>query len=260
MDLSYGIGHNAAPLAEVLAEESRALAIRADELVSAAQRARADSDDTAGRCVTLAKMLKAHMQDVDKQREATKKPFLEGGRTVDAHYSKLLLPLSKAATDVVALLDTYRRKKEAEAAAERKKLEEEAAAQRKAAEEAEQARQAAEAKALASDSARASEKARREALEAETEAQRLAAAAAAKAAQAAATVAAPVASDFGKAHRRTFWKVEITDLTVALRHARKVNEAALRDCVLDIYQRQVKAGARELPGASVVEDSLTVVR
>lgn len=260
MELSYGPGHNAAPLAEVLAEDTAQLERRADELIDASSRAKAVDDDTAGRCVTLAKMLRAHAQDVDKARVAAKQPFLDGGRAVDSHYQRISGPLGLAQAGVIAHIDAYRRKQEAAAAEVRRKLEEEAQAQRRAAQAAEQARQEAEAKAAASDNARASAQARAAAMEAELDARRRLDAANELAAKAEATVAAPIASEHGKGSRRVVWKVEITDLTAALRHARKVNEAAMRECVQGIFERQVKAGARELPGASVVEDSATIIR
>ena len=72
---------------------------------------------------------------------------------------------------------------------------------------------------------------------------------------------APIASAYGpKASRRARFPVKITDLTKAIAHARRVNEPAIRAAVLTIFEAQVRAGVRTLPGAEVIEDSQTVVR
>ena len=198
---------------------------------------------------------------------------------------------------VRSALDEYRRKKEAEAEAERRRLEEEARKQREAAEAAERARREAEERerraaeeaqrrireaeeaAQRANSAAAREKAQREAAEARAAQEREAATARQRQMeaeleqrrrqeeanrldrQAAQIVAAPVTTAYGvKTGRRTVWVVKITDLTAALRHARKVNEASVQACVQTIFEAQVRAGVRSLPGADVVEDSSTTIR
>jgi flagellar biosynthesis GTPase FlhF len=194
---------------------------------------------------------------------------------------------------VVGLIDTYRREQEAKAAAERRRLEEEARKQREAAEAAERARREAEeraareaeeaarkiaqaeAAARAAGNAEAAAKAaqaraeeetrqaaaREASMRAEIEARQRQEQAEALERQAQAVTAAPIDSGFGpKASGRKTYTAEITDLTVALRHARKVDEAAIRTAVQGIYDRQVRAGVRELPGATVHESSSTVIR
>lgn len=292
-----GIGHNQPPLTELLAEETVALKSRADDLIASAGRAKVEDDETAGRATTLAKMLAEHSKAIDKAREERKAPFLEAGRTVDRHFGALKQPVDVAKGQVVALLDAYRRKKEAEAAAERRRLEEEARKAREAAEAAErerrrieeeaarQRREAEEAQrraeeearrqgdaAKAAEAARAREAAARQRAEEERKAdeERLAAEVEARrqreradelAKQAAETTAAPIASEYGqKAFAKKVFKARITDLTAAIRHCRKVDEAAIREAVQKIYDRQVRAGVRELPGADVTEDSATVIR
>ncbi|HEV2674104.1 MAG TPA: hypothetical protein VGV37_06140 [Aliidongia sp.] len=297
--ISPTIGHNsgAAPLSEMLTEETSGLAARSNELVAATERAKVSDADTAGRATTLAKMLKEHAKKIDETRKVRKEPFLEDGRTVDRHFQALAAPVVEAADRVVKMIDQFRREEEAKAAAERRRLEEEARRQREAAEAAERARIAAEAQAQRErdEAQRLMEKAQREAAASEDraareQAQREAAQAQAKidsenaaarqralqaeidnrnardaaeelVRQAQATTAAPIASDYGiKASGRKVFTAEIIDLTAAIRHARKIDEAAVRDAVQKIFDRQVRAGVRDLPGATVTESSTTVIR
>jgi hypothetical protein len=297
--LAPTIGHNsgAAPLSELLTEETIGLATRADELVAAAGRAAVTDADTAGRATTLAKMLKEHGKRIDETRVARKEPFLEDGRMVDRHFKSIAAPVTEAADKVVRLIDAFRREEEAKALAEQRRLAEEARKLREAAEASERARVAAEAQAQrerdeaqrkleqAQREAQANldragrEKADREAAEVRAAFDRENAAARERALQAeidrrkaqdqadelarqaAATTAAPIASDYGfKASGRKVFTAEIVDLTAAIRHARKVDEASVREAVQKIFDRQVKAGVRDLPGATVTESSTTVIR
>lgn len=240
------IGHNsgAAPLTEMLPEETIDLKSRADELVAAAGRAAVTDDETAGKAVTMAKMLKEHAKKIDDTRKTRKEPFLEDGRTVDRHFQALAEPVTKAVISVVALIDGYRRQKDAEAAAERRRIQDEAD---KAAREA----------------AAILEKAKEQPITVESEVayQTAQDRAAALTQQANATTAAPIASEYGfKAGARKIWKAEITDLTAAIKHARKIDPAAVEAAIQQIYDRQVRAGVRALPGAAVTEDSATVIR
>lgn len=241
------IGHNSneAPLAELLTEETEALRRRADELVAASGRAAVTDDESAAKGTLLCKMLKQHTGAIEDARKARKEPFLEAGRTVDAHFAALAKPVQTAAAAVLAMVDAYRRKVEAEAAAERRRIEDEA---RKAAAE-----------------ARAAEEAARQAgqmtIENEIAIQQQREQAASLVEQAKATTAAPIISDYGaKATGRTTWKAEITDLKAAIRHALKIDEPRVRAAIQDIYDRQARAGVRELPGATVEPVTTTVVR
>lgn len=194
---------------------------------------------------------------------------------------------------VAGLVDEYRREQERKAAAERARLEEEARQERLRAEAAARAQREAEERARrdaeeaarkireaeaeaarAGDKAKAEEaarlraeqeardaKAREDALKAEIAARAAQDAAEALERQAAATKAGPIDSGFGaKASGRTTWKATITDLTAALKHARKVDEARIRAAVQEVYDRQVKAGVRELPGADVIAETTTIYR
>lgn len=305
-----GIGHNFPPepvltLAETLAIETVALKARSDELLAVASEIKVTDDDTAGRATALIGMISACVKDVDAAREARKKPFLEGGRTVDAHFGAICLALNGPdakkrggkALQIAAAVDDHRRKVEAAAAAERKRLEDEAAAQRRKAEKAaEDLRLAEEAQRRAAAEAaervrKAEEEARqagdREAMEkaararAEAEAQRLrdekaatqrrldaeiaANAATLKAEtlerQADRTIAGPIDSGLGaKASARKVTKFEITDFPEALKHARKIDAAAIRAAVEDVIARQIRAKIRVFPGVRIFDDTTTQFR
>lgn len=101
--------HNAAPLAEVLVEETAPLAQRAAALTSAAGRAVVADDDTARR----ATLLIAQLRDCDTKLEAARKerkaPVLETGRTIDAHFNSIKGPLATARAAVTKLLDDWRK-------------------------------------------------------------------------------------------------------------------------------------------------------
>lgn len=296
-----GIGHNQPPLDELLRDETQALAQRTAELLAAVPRTVVTDRDSAEKATAFAGMIRSHAAKIEAAREERKRPFLEAGRTVDAHYQALRAPLigsdpkrlGGAAAEVVAKIDAFRREEQAKADAERRRLEEEARqarerqaaaerAQREAEErarreqqEAERKVREAEAAARAASDREAQEKAARERAEADAERQRQEAAAAqrrldaeiaaSQAAelerQAAAVKAAPIDSGYGvKAFGRKVCRVEITDLTAAIRHARKLNEAPIREAVQSIYDRQARAGVRDLPGATVTEDTATTIR
>lgn len=297
--------HNQPPLTELLVEETAALKARADELIGAAGRAIVKDEETAGRAALLAKMMIEHGKKIETAREERKKPFLDSGRTVDAHFILLRTPLCGAdpkklggeVARVVGLVDTFRRDQERKAAEERHRLEEEARKASEAAEAAARAQREAEERErrTAEESARkireaeeagrrsgnreAAEKAARERaerdaaqqreeaaatqrrLDAEMEQRRQTERAAELQRQADATKAATIDSGYGvKAVGRKVYKAEITDLTAAIRHCRKVDEASIKEAVQKIYDRQVRAGVRELPGATVTEDSATSIR
>jgi hypothetical protein len=307
LTLQPGIGHNSAPLEQLLPEETAELALTAKLLVENASQARVANEETAQKATVLAGKMKDHLATIDKARDERMRPFLTATRTVNAHFNAIAGTLATVdgkgkiiggpLFTVVGMVDEYRRKKEAEAAAERRRLEEEARRQREAAEAAERAqREAEERERLAAEAAvkrireaeeaarnatnlAEREKARREAAEAEATRQREEHAARQRQMeaeleqrrrteeadrlqrQAAATTASPITTAYGiKASRRTVWKVTITDMTAAIRHARKVNEAAVLTCVQTIFDAQVRAGVRSLPGAEITEDSSTAIR
>lgn len=303
----HGIGGNNPPLDEVLVVETEAMLSRAKDLAAGVGRATVIDEETAGKATLLAGLIKKHLTLVEDTREERKRPFLESGRIVDAHFGNIALVLAEMDSKkkliggplavLMGKLDAYRREQDRKAEAERLRLQEEANKQRALAVAAENARLAAEAAAKrAQDEAdrkvREAEEAARQAgnaaaaaearrqreaaealraaedaasrernLQAEIDQEKAATAAAELDHQAAHTVAAPISSGYGpKAFGRKVWKAEITDLTAALKHCRKVDEATLLAAAQQIYDRQVRAGVRTLPGATVAETSTTQIR
>jgi hypothetical protein len=141
-------------------------------------------------------------------------------------------------------------------------LEDEARRQREAAETAERARHAAEEAQRRATTAAEAEKARRQKAENELAARKAADSAAQfEARAAAAETPAVIYSGYGpRASRRVVYRVEIVDLSLALRHCLKVDQHRIRESVQDIYNKQLRAGVRDLPGAKIIEDSVTTVR
>lgn len=265
-----GIGSNSgASLAEMLADDTAALAARAADLAAAAGRAAVTDEETAGKATLLAKMMKECLSGIDTAREAAKKPYLDAGRTVDTHYNGIAGTLAqfdakKKLTggplhDVIGLVDGYRREQERLADIERQRLAEEARKAREEAAAAELARQDA-----VREAARQTEEARkagdREAVaRAETEAahQRLAAEIAQREAseraaaldrQAAETRAAPIDTGYGvKASSRTTYQGEIVDFDKAIRWAIKLDRPAILAAVQAVVDRQVRAKNHAIP-------------
>jgi hypothetical protein len=267
-----GIGHNLPPLGEQLVLETIVLETHVAERVASAQeRAVVATADDAEKATLLLAMMRELYDEIDAARTERKAPYLEAGRIIDAHYADLQFPLvgpspkqrmAGAYGELHARLDGYRKRQEAEAAAERARLEAEARRQREAAETAERARRAAEEAQHRATTADEAEKARREKAENELAARKAADSAAQLEARAAAAEApAVIHSGYGpKASRRVVYRVEIIDLSLALRHCLKVDQHKIREAVQAVYDRQLRAGVRELPGAKIITDSTTQVR
>jgi hypothetical protein len=217
-------------------------------------------------------MMLDHCKTIEAARVARKQPYLDAGRTVDLHFARLRDELAGndpkrldgEAARVKGLVDRFFDEEDRKAEAERREIEEsaqrkaeEAAAAQRTREEAErrerQATLAGDVRgALSASGPRLDAEIRERQLQ--EEAQRLAN-------QAVLTRVAPIDTGFGvKAHRKVNYKPVIKDWNLAIRHARKTNEAAMREFVQNIYDRQVRAGARALPGADIVEDRQTIIR
>ena len=205
--------------------------------------------------------------------------------------------LAGPAGRVKAMVDQFRRDEEARAAAERQRLLQEAEAARKRAEEAEREQREAErrrqeeaaaeaervraaeeralidnnrAAAEAAQRARAAQEENRRKADEEAAKQRIAAElaqrqdqerAAALTQQAEAVKAAPINTGLGvKAFGRKVWVARITDWDAAIKHALTLNPAAIHEAVQKLYDAQVRAKVRSLPGAIVEETSDTTIR
>lgn len=247
------LGHNEAPLEELLMEESAALRDRRDELLAAADRAPAviEDEETCGKTADLVRLIAACMKNAEATRVSRKEPFLASGRLVDAHYKRITDPLDKVKRNVETRITGFQRQK---AEAERRRREEEA---RRQAEEAEHQRRAAE---------DAAAKMREEedlagAIEAE-DAARQAEADFATAQKAAAVKSAELSrtrGDYGAvASLRTFW--DFTDMD---RDA--IDLDALRphlpiDAIEKAVRSFIRAGGRKLNGCRIYENTATSVR
>jgi hypothetical protein len=267
-----GIGHNLPPLGEQLVLETIHFETQiAERVASAQERAVVTTEDDAEKATLLLAMMRELYDQIDAARTERKAPYLEAGRIVDAHFTELQLPLvgpspkqklTGAYGELHARLDAYRKRQEAASAAERARLEAEARRQREAAEAAERKRREAEEAQRRAASEAEREKARRQKAEAELAARKAQDAAAQFDARAAAAEAPQVIhSGYGpRASRRTVLRVEIVDLSLALRHCLKVDQHKIREAVQAVYDRQLRAGVRELPGAKIITDSTTQVR
>jgi hypothetical protein len=267
-----GIGHNLPQLGEQLAEETAALRARADELVlNLKERAVVATPDDAEKMTLLLAMVREHYETINAARVERKAPYLRDGRIVDEHFSDLWAPLvgpsptqkfAGAYGEGHARLDAYRRRVEAEAYRERMRLVDEARKQREAAAEAERKRLAAEQAQRAAVDKAAAEKARRQRAESELAARKAQDEAARLEARAeAATAPQIIHSGYGpKATRRAVFRVSIDDLSLALRHALRIDRHRIQEAVQEIYNKQLRAGVKELPGATIIEDSSTIVR
>jgi hypothetical protein len=241
-------------------------------LVEQAGKATATDKDSVDKCIVLAGLIRDHIKAIDAERETVKAPHLAQCREIDNHYhgiEGLLVrydgrrrPIGGPLFDVVRLVDDYRKEQERIAEERRQASERAAEEARRKAQEAEERQRAAEREALAATEPADEEAARRRAAEEGLESERLQREA--KSFDRHAEVVqqpGPIKTAYGmSARRRPVYKVEITNLTEALRHCRKVNETALMERVQTIYEAQVRAGVRTLPGAKITEDSATTIR
>ena len=83
-----GIGHNSAPIEEILADTQKGLLARVEPL---AERANAlpkkiASEDDLALVTPVVVDAKALAKDIETARSAEKKPYLDGGRAVDAFF------------------------------------------------------------------------------------------------------------------------------------------------------------------------------
>lgn len=253
-------GHNRPPLDELIPQEFREalLSDRPDfdvkmrDLVDAANRAKADDDETLGRCGDLVKSYRAIIAHVEATHKAVKAPYLEGGRLVDAERKAMLEPVERAKAKVEAIGNAYVAKREAEAKAERERILAEQRAAADAASRAERERIEAEQAAARALADAANEEEREAAASAAAEAARRAeeaqrAAALAPAAPAERTL---IHSDAGATvGGKQEWLCEVEDYTKAMRHVR--SDPKVKEAIDAAIKRLVRAGQRELTGVRI---------
>jgi hypothetical protein len=254
------IGHNKPPLEELIPVEFRAELLRErpdfltklNDLIAAADRAKAEDDATLGKCGDLVKAYRACASHIDATHKAVKEPHLVAGRLVDAEKNALAGRLTEAKAKVEAIGNAFVAKREAEQRAERERI---AAEQRAAAERAAQAER---------DRVAAEQEAARAAAEATTQAERDAAAeraaqaareaeeamAAASLAPATAARAEPVRSDAGATvSGKQDWACEVEDYAAAFRAVK--SDPKVKEAIDAAVKRLVRAGQRELKGVRV---------
>ena len=148
-DITAGQGHNRGPsLEDTMRERAREdhpnLFKRHDELLASAERMPKTLDATSEpKAITFIQQLRAHGNKLEATRTDMKEPYLKGGQAVDSTFKELKAEISGVQSSTNDALTDFqneeRKKREAEAAAERKRLAEEARkqaeAERKAREE-----------------------------------------------------------------------------------------------------------------------------
>lgn len=254
------IGHNKAPPEEVVPEEFRAELLRdrpdflakLDDAIKAADRAKAEDDDTLGRCGDLVKVYRAYQKHVDDTHKAVKEPYLIGGRLVDAEKNALTERLQAAKRKVEGVGNAFVAKREAEQRAERERV---AAEQRAAAEKAAQAereRERAEREAIEAQQNAANEEERLAAKERARKAAEEAEAAMSEAALAPVAQASnePVRSDAGATvSGKQDWCSEVTDYQVAFIAVE--DNPKVREAIDKAVASLVRAGKRQIDGVRI---------
>lgn len=161
------VGNNRPPVAiEAKAEfderidATKGLRQRIKDLIGAADRSTATSEETMGKCGQTVIQIRAAMKKIDDAHTDAKAPYLEGGRVIDTAKKELRTPLEEAKAKIEGKQQGYLREqakrddeRAAKAAEEQRRIDEENAkrqreheeAQRKAQEEAAAARAAEEA-------------------------------------------------------------------------------------------------------------------
>lgn len=239
-------------LRERLHDEHGGLIRRKDDLLAAASRIPAiTDDDLAGRASDYIAQIKACAKAADAARVGEKEPYLEGGRAVDGFFKAITSPLEDVEKKVKQSLTVYHREKEAEE--RRRRME----AERIAREEADAKRREAEAAAKvlrdqqSLDDAIAADKAAR-----------LAEADAVKATQAAEAKPAELSRIRGEygavSSLRTDWVFDGLDRhqidLEALRH--HFTTAAIESAI----RAFIKSGGRQLEGVRIFETTTAIVR
>lgn len=87
---------------------------RISKLVEASGRAKADDEETTGRCADLVRQIAAALKVIEDTRKAVKEPYLEAGRAVDERARQVRAELERAEAGVRALMLAYARKKQEE--------------------------------------------------------------------------------------------------------------------------------------------------
>jgi len=254
------IGHNAAPLEEMIPVEFRValtedrpdFLLKLAQVIDAAERMSVTDDESLGKAGEFANLIRACEKHISNTHETVKAPYLLGSRLVDAEKRTFLARLDPVKQKVQFAMNDYMAEREAKRRAEEARI---AAEQRAAAEAAEAA-------------ARAAQQAEREAelamLNAANEDERIAAAerafiaadAAMNAMEAASQAPAqpkraePVRSDAGATvSGKTVWNSEVQDYAKAFKMVR--SNPKVQEAIAAAVSGLVRAGTREIPGVRI---------
>jgi hypothetical protein len=197
-----------------------------------------ESQEQAEALGSLLTRFREARKGADEQRAVEKKPHDDAAKAVQANWKPLVDKCERAEKIAKNAIGTWQLKLEAEqraaaADAARKADEERAAAQ--------------EALRLASSSERLgdaeeAEAALKRAKDAETAAAR-------------ADKAKPLVATGGRSvGLRSYWEPELVDSVEALKHYRAVRPEELKAFLLEQAQRDVRAGARSIPGFTITEE------
>lgn len=189
----------------------------------------------------LLNMVRKAANDADDARKAEKKPHDDAAKAVQEKWRPLLAQCDLAATTAKNALTPWQLKLEAEARAVA-----EAAAE--------------EAKRQAEAAAQASQQARPDDLAGQTTARALQenAAAALKVAQRLAKQKVQTKGGERATSLRSVWTPVLTDSVAALRHYRERQPDELKSWLLEQAERDVRAGARSIPGFTIDEARVAV--
>lgn len=249
-DIAPGIGHNAPPLADIIAEETKPLRERADALITSVNNSKIDSPESAAQVATLGNMLRDHREAVETARKAAAKPYDDGKALVQSAYARGILdPLDAAMAACRKMLDAWRDHLSALAAAEQRKRDAEAAEARRVAEEAEKARRDAE----AAGDAGAAIKAEMEALQAAERAEKL------ETGEGAIRPEAMIRTQAGSAGTSTQRVPVVTNIGLCLRWLIENHSAALLETLAPLIARLTRA-KMTIPGVEVQEVATTRFR
>jgi hypothetical protein len=252
------LGDNQAPddiaiLRDRLAEASKPLLRRRDELLAALERAPAviEDEETCGQVADYIKRITACAKAAEGARVAAKEPYLEAERAVDGFYRAIIDPLDKLKRQIEPKITAYQR---AKAEVERRRREEEARRQR---EEADRLRREADEAALAIATAKdldraigVDEQARQAAADAEV-ARRSAIAKPAELSRS--------RGDLGAvASLRTYW--EFKDLDRDDVDLESLRPHLALDALEKAVRSFVRGGGRLLRGVTIFENTSTQVR
>lgn len=241
-DKRLDIGGNNPPISEVLADTQKALIDRIEPLADRANNLprKIENDETLGKVGELVVDARKLVSDLDKARTEEKKPFLEGGRAVDAFFKTASERVERICSAFEKIAGDYQRDKAAEA-------------RRKADEEARKLREDEERKRLQAESAKRQTTVDRK----NDEADELAAQAEEAEARAASTnhELTKVKSESGvTAGAKTDWTFDITDYEkIPLDRLRPYFQRSEVEKAIRSFVR-INKGASELAGVSFRED------